>query len=157
PLSSRRTNRAVLSLEILEDRTVPSTNPIIAENLLPGNPQSEWDAVGAGDSTLQGFTTDISVNHGQTVQFKITDTTLAPYHIDIYRMGYYGGMGARKVATIGSSQTIRTVQPNPLFDATTNLVDAGNWSVSASWAIPTAAVSGVYFARLVREDTGGAS
>src|SRR5215471_4137293 len=121
PAKSRRTNRAVLSLEILEDRTVPSTNPIIAENLLPGNPQSEWDVTGAGDLTLQGFTTDISVNHGQTVQFKITDTSLAPYHIDIYRMGYYGGLGAHKVTTIDSSLTTRTVQPNPLTDTVTGL------------------------------------
>ena len=32
------------------------------------------------------------------------------------------------------------------------LFDCGNWAVSASWAVPREAVSGVYMARLVRED-----
>ena len=31
-------------------------------------------------------------------------------------------------------------------------MDAGNWSVTASWAVPTDAVSGVYIAKLVRTD-----
>ena len=92
------------------------------------------------------------MNQGETVSFKINDTTLAAYHIDIYRMGYYQGNGARKVATIPSSQTLRFVQPAPLYNSATNLVDAGNWNVAASWAVPANATSGVYIARLVRED-----
>jgi hypothetical protein len=59
--------------------------------MLPGTPPSQWQITGDGNPSLQGFTTDISVNHGQTVNFKINDTALAPYEIDIYRMGYYGG------------------------------------------------------------------
>jgi methionine-rich copper-binding protein CopC len=149
--------RKRLAIEQLENREVPSTNPIVAENQLPGNPESEWQVAGDGDSTLQGFSTDISANVGQTISFKVNDTASAAYHIDIYRLGYYQGNGARKVATIPSSQTTRTVQPHYLFDSTTNLIDAGNWSVSASWAVPSTATSGLYIARLVREDTGGAS
>ena len=52
-----------------------------------------------GDPAIQGFATDISVNQGQTVHFKI-DSLTTLYHLDIYRMGYYGGAGARKVATV---------------------------------------------------------
>jgi len=44
-------------------------NAIVAENQLPGNPASQWDLSGPGSTTLQGFTTDISVNHGSTVFF----------------------------------------------------------------------------------------
>ena len=33
----------------------------------------------------------MSVDQGHTVSFKIDDTAGAPYHIDIYRMGYYQG------------------------------------------------------------------
>ena len=47
-------------------------NAIEAENCLPGNPPSEWDVSGAGDANLQGFATDISVNRGETVSFKVT-------------------------------------------------------------------------------------
>ncbi|WP_409334744.1 DUF4082 domain-containing protein [Bradyrhizobium neotropicale] len=126
-----------------------STNPIVLENQKQGNPESEWGIDGAGDSNIEGFATDISVNHGSTVSFKI-NTNSTHYRIDIYRLGYYGGMGARKVATI--DHTGLQNQPAPLRDNTTGLVDAGNWSVSASWDVPADAVSGVYIAKLTRLD-----
>ena len=56
-----------------------------------------------------------------------------------------------------SSPTLRQVQPNPLTNAATGLVDCGNWAVSASWAVPASATSGIYFAKAIRDDTGGAS
>lgn len=134
----------------------PNGNAIACENALPGNPVDEWDVIGAGDETIQGFTTDISVNRGHVIDFKI-DTTAADYRLDIYRMGYYGGSGARKVATVTPSATLLQGQPTCLSDPTTGLVDCGNWAVSASWAVPVDAVSGIYFAKAIRSDTGGAS
>ena len=86
---------------------VSPANAIEAENCKTGNPSSEWDISGAGDANLQGFATDISVNRGGTISFKI-DTTASAYHIDIYRLGYYNGLGARKVATIPNSSTTKT-------------------------------------------------
>src|SRR5438270_13207065 len=111
----------------------PVLNPIACENSKPGNPASEWDISGAGDASIQGFATDISVNRGQTVHFKV-DTTATAYRIDIYRMGYYGGQGARKVATI--TNPIAQHQVACLSDSTTGLLDCGNWAESASWAVP---------------------
>src|SRR3989442_10244776 len=141
--------------------TLPQTGPcvspvneIVAENCQPGNPASEWDISGAGDSTIQGFATDISVNRGQTVNFKVK-TPANNYRRDIYRMGYYGGNGARKVATLQVS--LPQTQPSCLTNTTTGLIDCGNWAESASWAVPANATSGIYFARLVRADTKGAS
>ncbi len=126
-----------------------ATNPIVLENQKQGNPESEWGIDGAGSSNIEGFATDISVDNGNTVSFKI-DTDSTNYRIDIYRLGYYGGMGARKVATL--QHTGLQNQPNPLVNASTGTVDAGNWAVSASWNVPTDAVSGVYIAKLVRQD-----
>ena len=122
-------------------------NPIVAENQKVGNPESEW-GINGPTSAIEGFATDISVDQGQTVSFKV-NTVASSYHIDIYRMGYYGGAGARKVATV--TNTTATQQPAPLTDST-GLTDAGNWSVSASWQVPTDAVSGVYIGKLVRDD-----
>jgi Domain of unknown function (DUF4082)/Bacterial Ig domain len=133
-------------------------NPIVAENCLPGNPDSEWDVStsNAGDPTIQGFATDISVNQGGTVSFKIS-TAATAYTINIYRMGYYGGMGARKVATISPSAHLPQTQPSCLTDTTVGLTDCGNWAVSASWQVPANATSGIYFAHLIRTDTHGDS
>ena len=138
------------------DSVACSGNPTVTENCLPGSPQAEWDVVGAGDSSIQGFATEISVNRGDAVFFKIKSTA-ANYRLDIYRLGYYGGLGARKVATVTPSATLPQVQPNCLVDSSTGLVDCGNWAVSASWVVPTNATSGIYIARLVRSDTSGAS
>ncbi|MEO8225096.1 MAG: N,N-dimethylformamidase beta subunit family domain-containing protein, partial [Gammaproteobacteria bacterium] len=134
----------------------PNGNPIVCENQKAGAPASEWDVSGAGDPSIQGFSTDISVNRGQAIGFKIK-TDAPSYTIDIYRMGYYGGFGARKVASISPSVALPQTQSACLSDATTGLIDCGNWAVSASWAVPSTAVSGIYFARLNRPDTGGAS
>ncbi|HZU22757.1 MAG TPA: N,N-dimethylformamidase beta subunit family domain-containing protein, partial [Terriglobales bacterium] len=133
-------------------------NDIERENCKAGTPQSQWDlnSDGAGDPTIQGFATDISVNVGQTVYFKI-NTNATAYTIDIYRMGYYGGNGARLVASIKPSASLPQTQPQCASNAAIGLVDCGNWAVSASWQVPSDAVSGIYFAHLIRTDTGGDS
>ncbi len=133
-----------------------SGNPIVVENCLTGSVSSEWDVSGAGDPSIQGFATDISVNRGGPINFKVS-TNASSYRFDIYRLGYYGGLGARKVATVQPSASLPQSQPNCLSDAATGLIDCGNWAVSGSWAVPANATSGIYIAKLVRTDTGGAS
>ncbi len=133
----------------------PVANPVACENTKAGSPESEWGVSGSGSASIQGFATDISVDQGQQVAFKI-DTTASSYRLDIYRMGFYGGSGARKITTVQPT-SVRN-QPNCLTQSTTGLVDCGNWTQSASWSVPADAVSGIYFAKLVRTDgTAGAS
>jgi len=137
----------------------PVVSVIACENSLPGDPSSDWQVAGNGDATLQGFATQISVNVGQTVTFKI-NTSAPSYHIDIVRFGWYGGDGARIVqAGIHPDVTPPQVQPACLVDNsnTTGLVDCGNWAASAHWAVPATAVSGLYEAHVVRDDTHGDS
>jgi hypothetical protein len=136
----------------------PVTSVIACENTLPGDPASDWTVNGAGDSTIQGFATSMSVNAGQTESFKIS-TPASSYHIDILRVGYYQGNGARKVVSgLLPTASLPQSQPACLNDtAPTGLTDCGNWAVSASWGVPSTAVSGLYLAHLVRNDTGGSS
>jgi hypothetical protein len=135
-------------------------NPVVAENQLAGTDPSVWDIADTGDGTfkygdpaIQGYAVPFSVNLGSTVTFKIKLTSNPiPYHIDIYRLGYYGGKGARLVATIPSSQTNSSqTQPTCTFDSATGLIDCGNWTASASWTPAAPLISGVYIAKLVRE------
>ena len=121
---------------------------VYCENQKPGNPRSQWDVVGAGDPSIQGFATDISVNQSDTVQFKVK-TNAQAYHLDIYRLGYYGGNGARLITTVTPSAQLPQTQPACLSNPTTGLVDCGNWAVSAQWNVPADAVSGIYIAKLV--------
>ena len=140
-----------------EDNCASAPNPIVCENALPGDPKSDWDVEGVGDPTIQGYATSMSVNAGQTESFKIK-TPASAYHIDILRLGYYGGDGARLVASdIKPTAKLPQSQPECLKEPSTGLIDCGNWGVSASWTVPSNAVSGVYIAHLVRNDTGGDS
>jgi hypothetical protein len=134
-----------------------AANAIACENSKPGNPSGEWDIVGSGDANIQGFATEISVNRGETVRFKV-DTNSNNYRLDIYRLGYYSGSGARLIATVQPSVTLPQAQPPCLTQPSTGLIDCGNWAESASWTAPANATSGIYIAKLVREDgVSGAS
>ncbi len=135
----------------------PVTNPIACENSKPGIPPANWQIDGIGDESIQGFATAMSVDIGETEKFKIK-TPSSKYHVNIIRLGYYGGDGARMIeAGIKPSATLPQSQPECLHQEATGLVDCGNWGVSASWKVPATAVSGLYVAQLVREDTGGES
>jgi hypothetical protein len=117
-------------------------NAIVAENCLSGNPASEWDVSGVGDPSIQGFATDISVNLGGTISFKV-NTSATAYRLDIYRMGYYGGSGARKITTLNVTGSGN--QPACLADPASGLIDCGNWSTATSWTVPSTATSGYIF------------
>ena len=131
-------------------------NPIVTENQLTGNSSTEWDVNLAGDLSIQGFATDISVNRGQTVRFKIS-TDASAYTVKIYRLGYYGGLGARYWGDATITATLPQVQPAPYEDPATGIVDCGTWLESAHWDVPANAVSGYYLAVLQRTDNNGRS
>ena len=153
----RRLCMSLASLALTCTALVPGTalalNAIQVENALPGSPQSVWDipTADAGDPSIVGFATDISVNKGETVHFKI-DTDATSYHIDIYRLGWYGGSGARLQGTGVITATLPQLQPAALTQPDVGLVDCGNWAESARWDVPADAVSGIYIARLERDD-----
>jgi hypothetical protein len=126
-------------------------NPIVLENEKKGVSPDVWQVDPGEDSTtIVGFTTAISTNIGGTVNFKIDNLTgNANYQINIYRLGYYGGDGATLAATIAHNASSAVVQPAAIVNPATGEVDAGNWSVTDSWAIPSTATSGVYVANIV--------
>jgi hypothetical protein len=127
----------------------PVSNPVACENTKLGT--DGW-RVQSTDPSIAGFTTDLSANQGETVNFKIN--TVAPsYRVDLYRLGWYGGIGARQVAAL--SRSTPQTQPACLTDPPTGLIDCGNWAVSLSWQVPADAVSGIYYDALHRNNGGG--
>jgi methionine-rich copper-binding protein CopC len=120
-------------------------NPIPCENAQLGTDPSISNIAGGDSTSVLGFATDISVNHGGTISFKIS-TTSKSYTIAIFRIGYYQGLGARQVATVTPNSVVK--QPACLTVSATGLIDCGNWSVSATWTVPQSAVSGIYYALL---------
>ena len=117
-------------------------NEIQLENALPGNAASEWDITGAGDPGIQGFATDISVNPGETVDFKVDTTSqrLPPRHLPPGLLRRASARARSRPST--PSVALPQTQPACLTDARTGLVDCGNWAVSASGRVPANAVVG---------------
>src|SRR5258708_16054727 len=147
---------ALLAIAPATPALAACANPVACENQLPGTPQSVWDVTNPS-TTIQGFADPFSVNVGGSINFKINSPATI-YAVDIYRMGYYGGAGARMVTSLIPNILVSQSQPACNTNTVTGLVDCGNWGVSATWNVPATAVSGVYFARIYRTDgTAGAN
>ena len=130
------------------------SNPIVCENSQPGTPMADWYSPNAwGD--IEGFPTATSVAPGGTIKDFKVDSPSVTYTISIYRLGWYGGDGARLMPTSPTTVYPKLTQPACDQSVSTGMVDCGNWSVTASWAVPSTAVSGVYIAALEQTDGAG--
>jgi methionine-rich copper-binding protein CopC len=133
--------------------TAPVVNKVLCENTQTTNVVPIDDVhVIANNDTIVGYPTNISVNVGATESFKIK-TDSKNYTVNIYRLGWYGGNGARLVNTTQVTRSAAQSQPACYSDST-GLYDCGAWGVSASWTVPTTAVSGLYYAVFHRNDGG---
>lgn len=136
-------------------------NPIVLENARTGTPPVVWDLPSGrfgGHPDLQGFVDGFSVNRGQPVTFKIAQSGTRGWKVDIYRLGWYQGHGARLVATLHPSTaqfTIARSQPSPGdCDPGTELksADCSAWRPTLTWVVPADVPSGVFVARVTRTD-----
>src|SRR5215210_2078600 len=130
-------------------RTCSAGSPVVLENCLPGNPN--WRVLNAGDASaggIEGFATQQSINKGESVGLKVRSS--GPYDVQVFRMGYYGGAGARLVSSMRDLPA--STQPACNSDATTGLVDCANWAQSTSLSTTSGWTSGMYLLRIVRTD-----
>ena len=134
-------------------------NPLLARTRCLVTRPATGRSAAPGDSTIQGFATSMSVNAGRHRVVQDQDPGVERTTSTSCGSGYYQGNGARKVASNAAAGRA-AADPAGVPErrrSRTGLIDCGNWAVSASWAVPSDAVSGVYLAHLVRDDTGGAS
>jgi hypothetical protein len=120
----------------------------------PGGTTTRIDAAGYGDAALnreiEGYASLTSVNRGGQINLFV-NTSDPSYTIDVYRMGWYKGLGARKVA--GPIQRTGVSQATPALDMDTGFLECA-WvspytlSVPNNPADPTDWASGVYLAKL---------
>ncbi|WP_169735482.1 DUF4082 domain-containing protein [Actinokineospora inagensis] len=131
-------------------------NAIVCENSKTGTPRGDW-WVESPYGDIEGYATQTSVQPGERLDFKIK-TASTNYEVDILRLGYYNGDGARLQQVLAPTAHLPQTQPTCASQAATGLVDCGNWTVSTSWNVPTTAVPGFYVANFIRNDgTAGAS
>jgi hypothetical protein len=128
-------------------------NAVHRENCFPGS--SAWHLNGGGKASnggIEGYATATSIQKGGSIGLKTDSGDNAPYHIEIWRSGYYGGTGARLYSVLDGLRGV--AQPACQTTSSTGLISCSNWSVAATVSTTSSWPSGVYIARFVREDTG---
>src|SRR5436190_8433850 len=132
--------------------TAPATvaaqgNPIVVENQQPGS--NAWDTSGliATDAggQIKGYASAPSVNKGQNIAFKVSVKPAQTFTIDVYRIGWYGGLGGRLMQHVGPLNG--TTQATCPRNATTGLIEC-TWSDSYVLATQATWTSGIYLAVL---------
>jgi hypothetical protein len=135
PASARETDISGFSL--------PTSPAIIAENALPGDAWWVTTPQAAGD--IEGYADKVSAQVGDVVTLRV-DTKAATFHVEAYRMGYYQGIGARKVWQSAEVAGVR--QAGPVLIVPTNTVEC-NWTPSLAITVDPTWPPGAYLLKLV--------
>src|SRR5438128_2689705 len=124
-----------------------ASNPIVAENQQPGSSAWELGSSIANDTSgqIKGYASATSVPQGGNLTLYVSVNPIQTYSIDVFRIGWYGGLGGRLRLHAGPLSGIS--QPACVPNATTGLI-ACNWTPGYTLTIPGDWTSGVYLAVL---------
>ncbi|GAA2493171.1 hypothetical protein GCM10010406_31560 [Streptomyces thermolineatus] len=100
------------------------------------------------DRQIKGFASSGSVTPGGSVDFRITVNPPQQFSVDVYRIGHYGGDGARLISS--SPRLSGIVQPPPLVAGRT--VSCHHWWQSWRLQVPAHWAPGAHVAVLTTAD-----
>src|SRR6476661_6959974 len=81
-------------------------NPVAAENMCPGSAAWQWSGDVSGPTDIEGFVAPASVTNGDSLHLFVT-TTARTYTFEIFRLGWYSGLGGRLMYTSPDERGIR--------------------------------------------------
>ncbi|MCS6319039.1 MAG: hypothetical protein H8K05_14945 [Nitrospira sp.] len=129
-----------------------AASPISQENARPGD--ADWVLTDPADHEVEGYASATSIQRGENLHLYIHSTD-PRVTVAIYRMGWYGGSGARLVQ--GGISLPGILQPMPTADPVTGLIEC-QWQVSYTLSTatddPREWLSGVYLAKLTSTSSG---
>lgn len=137
-----------IALGLVAGPAASQTNPIVLENQQPGTGAWEIDWGQQGDDVggqVKGYASATSVNKGESINIHVSVKPAQTYTIDLYRIGWYQGMGGRLMQHIGPLNGV--TQPTCPIDQTTGLIEC-QWTASYTLATSSTWTSGVYIAVL---------
>src|SRR5437870_5710873 len=119
-------------------------NPIVFENQQPGS--GGWQLLSTASDVpgqVKGYASATSVNKGQPITFYVSVNPAQTYSIDVYRIGWYQGLGGRLMQHIGPLNAV--LQPACPTDSTTGMIEC-RWAAAYTLTTQTSWTSGVYLA-----------
>jgi PKD repeat protein len=139
--------------------TCPNANPVVNENNCMGAGTSANEVANYSEA-IGGFTTKTSYALGESVPLKIgTNAPSFPataVNIAVYRIGYYGGAGARLMSTAGASKVkVANSFTCGAMKVTTGELSCANWSTTYTIPGSSLPVSGIYEAVFTDLADGG--
>jgi hypothetical protein len=119
------------------------SSAVIAENRRTGT--TAWRITDQGKGFIEGFADFNYAQQGDKVGLYVS-TNQASFHVVAYRMGWYGGAGARQIWR--SAQIVGDDQPTCTVDHSTNMVSCDNWSRMLTMTVTSVFVPGDYLLKL---------
>lgn len=95
---------------------------------------------------VEGYASRMSVRPGQKIDLMVSTEPASPFEIDIYRLGYYQGLGGRHVQHLGPFQG----QTQPVPPVGDERLRECQWEPAVTLEVPRDWTSGVYVAKLTR-------
>ncbi|MDR3633187.1 MAG: hypothetical protein P4L84_05070, partial [Isosphaeraceae bacterium] len=133
----------------VEAAEVPGADLIRTENAKPG--ATDWqltrvraDADGFRSPWIEGYCSKQSVKAGEAIDIMVSTTPARRFSIEIFRMGYYGGRGARLLTKLGPFEG----KPQPVPKPGEKNLHECHWEPTTRLTIPADWPSGVYLGRL---------
>lgn len=128
--------------------TPPPPNAVQRENALPGDPL--WsDGVRSRQHEVELYLSTDSAEAGEEVGIKLSSDVPSEVTLQLYRLGHYGGDGARRAWSSGS--LVVTSQRACGADPATRRISC-DWDDTASLRVDPAWLSGLYVLKAVRSD-----
>src|SRR5262249_44081289 len=90
---------------------------------------------------VMGYAVEKSVNAGENITFYVTVNPAQTYNMDVYRIGWYQGMGGRLMQHVGVLNGV--VQPRCPIDPTLGLAPC-NWTPAYTLTTQASWTSGIY-------------
>src|SRR5436190_9890995 len=103
------------------------SNPVVVENQQAGTTAWQISDKVSTDKTgqIKGYASSPSINKGDSINFYVTTNPPQTYNMDVYRIGWYQGLGGRLMQHIGPLNGL--TQPTCPRDATTGTIEC-NWA-----------------------------
>src|SRR4051812_17945718 len=79
-----------------QSRRVSTANLIQGENAKAGTTEWQLTRPGRASGVIEGYASATSVNVGGSISLFV-NTTEPAYTLDVFRMGYYAGLGGRRM------------------------------------------------------------
>jgi hypothetical protein len=126
-------------------------NSIQEENSLPGTSEGVVPVAATGRS-IEGYASEVSALPGDTLHFHVSTNPAAPYRVEVYRLGWYAGAGARLIGCSPSCGGTNMGQPQPIPAPDSGAPLRAGWPVTDTFVLPPSATSGYYRVRFVLLD-----